>query len=58
VLDAGPVGAHAVAVAVDLEDGGSVRSRSSMAAATMGASKIWPQAAMPRLVVSTIEPLR
>ncbi len=32
--------------------------RSSMAAATMGSSKIWPQEAMPRLVVSAIEPLR
>ena len=29
-----------------------------MAAATVGSSKIWPQDAMPRLVVSTIELLR
>ena len=33
-------------------------SRSSIAAATIGSSKILPQDGMPRLVVSAIEPLK
>jgi len=32
------------------------RSRSSIAAATVGSSKMRPQLAMPRFVVSAIEP--
>jgi hypothetical protein len=33
-------------------------SRSSIAAATVGSSKIRPELPMPRLVVNTIEPFR
>jgi len=34
------------------------RSRSSMAAATMGSSKIFPQEPTPRLVVKAMDPFR
>jgi len=56
-LGASPVGAHAVALASTAEQERWSR-RSSMAAATIGSSKIWPQLTMARLVVRQIEPLR
>jgi hypothetical protein len=34
------------------------RSQSSIAAATIGSSKIFPQEAIPRLVVNAMEPLK
>ncbi len=55
-LDLGPMGSacgSSRSIAITAEQ----RSRrSSIAAATIGSSKIWPHAAMPPLVVTMIEP--
>ncbi len=55
----GPMAAHPVAVAVDVDHYAACRRRSDMAPAIMGASlKTLPQLAMPRLVVRAMEPFR
>jgi len=52
------VGAHPVALAVDVEHDAAMEQRSSIAAATIGSSKIFPQELTPRFVVTTIELFR